>query len=121
MKALCIIPIDGYHLGKQASCGLHNRMALISRFHACHLKRYAVNVSVGFIDFSPCIQSNLAKLALHRHDIEAAEEAIDEAFSHAEELYYKALQQKDDYYQTALQQERENEHLRYSEALQRLA
>ena len=66
------------------------------------------------------VQSNLAKLALHRHDIEEAEAAIDEAFSHAEELYYKALQQKDDYYQTALQQERENEHLHYTDALQRL-
>ena len=67
------------------------------------------------------VQSNLAKLALHRHDIEEAEEAIDEAFSYAEELYYKALQQKDDYYQTALRQERENERLRYTELLQRLA
>jgi len=66
------------------------------------------------------VQSNLAKLALHRHDIEAAEAAIDEAFDHAEELYYKALQQKDDYYQTALQQERENEHLRYTDALHRI-
>lgn len=65
------------------------------------------------------VQSNLAKLALYRNDIEAAEEAIDSAFSHAEDLYYQALQQKDDYYQTALQQERDNERLRYQTALQR--
>ena len=65
------------------------------------------------------VQSNLAKLALHRSDIVAAEEAIDSAFSHAEDLYYKALQQKDEYYQTALQQELDNEQLRYHTALQR--
>ena len=65
------------------------------------------------------VQSNLAKLALHRSDIAAAEEAIDSAFSHAEDLYYKALQQKDEYYQTALQQELDNEQLRYRTALQR--
>lgn len=65
------------------------------------------------------VQSNLAKLALHRSDIAAVEEAIDSAFSHAEDLYYKALQQKDEYYQTALQQEIDNEQLRYHTALQR--
>jgi hypothetical protein len=65
------------------------------------------------------VQSNLAKLALHRSDIAAAEEAIDSAFSHAEDLYYKALQQKDEYYQTAFQQELDNEQLRYRTALQR--
>lgn len=65
------------------------------------------------------VQSNLAKLALHRSDIVAAEEAIDSAFSHAEDLYYKALQQKDEYYQTAFQQELDNEQLRYHTALQR--
>ena len=65
------------------------------------------------------VQSNLAKLALHRSDIAAAEEAIDSAFSHAEDLYYKALQQKDEYYQTAFQQELDNEQLRYHTALQR--
>ena len=67
------------------------------------------------------VQSNLAKLALRRSDIEGAEEAIDEAFGHAEDLYFKALQQKDDYYQGALLQERENERLRYSAALHRQA
>ena len=66
------------------------------------------------------VQSNLAKLALRRHDTESAEAAIDEAFSHAEELYYRALRQKDDYYETALSQERENERLRYTDALHRM-
>lgn len=65
------------------------------------------------------VQSNLAKLALRRSDIESAEEAIDEAFGHAEDLYFKALQQKDDYYRNALVQERENERLRYTAALHR--
>jgi hypothetical protein len=65
------------------------------------------------------VQSNLAKLALRRNDTEAAEATIDEAFQHAEDLYYKALQQKDDYYQAALLQERENERLRYTSALHR--
>ncbi len=65
------------------------------------------------------VQSNLAKLALRRQDIEAAEEAIDEAFSHAEDLYFKALEQKDAYYQASLAQERENERLRYASALNR--
>ena len=65
------------------------------------------------------VQSNLAKLALRRNDTEGAEEAIDEAFSHAEELYFKALNQKDDYYQTALQEQAENDRLRYRTALQR--
>ena len=65
------------------------------------------------------VQSNLAKLALRRSDTEAAEAAIDEAFEHAEDLYFKALQQKDDYYQTSLRQHRENERLRYTTALHR--
>ena len=65
------------------------------------------------------VQGNLAKLALCRHDLEAAEEAIDSAFSHAEDLYFQALQLKDDYYQTALEQQRDNERLRYQTALQR--
>lgn len=65
------------------------------------------------------VQSNLAKLALRRSDTERAEEAIDEAFSHAEDLYFNALQQKDDYYQNALVQERENERLRYKAVLHR--
>ena len=65
------------------------------------------------------IQSNLAKLALHRNDIEAAEEAIDEAFGQAEELYFSALRQKDDYYQSSLRQELENERLLFHSAMQR--
>lgn len=65
------------------------------------------------------VQSNLAKLALRRSDTEAAEASIDEAFGHAEDLYFQALQQKDDYYQNALLQERENERLRYTAALHR--
>ena len=65
------------------------------------------------------VQSNLAKLALRRSDTEAAEEAIDEAFGHAEDLFYNALQQKDDYYQNALQQAQDNERLRYRAALNR--
>ena len=65
------------------------------------------------------VQSNLAKMALRRNDTDAAEVTIDEAFQHAEDLYYKALQQKDDYYQAALLQERENERLRYTSALHR--
>jgi hypothetical protein len=64
------------------------------------------------------VQSNLAKLALRRSDTESAEEAIDEAFGHAEDLYFKALQQKDDYYQASLRQDRENERLRYRQRLQ---
>ena len=64
------------------------------------------------------IQSNLAKLALRRNDIEDAEAAIDEAFSQAEELYYRALRQKDDYYQSSLRQELENERLRFHSAMQ---
>ena len=63
------------------------------------------------------VQSNLAKLALRRSDIDAAEEAIDEAFEHAEDLYFKALGHKDDYYQASLLQERENERLRYASKL----
>lgn len=65
------------------------------------------------------VQSSLAKLALRRSDTEAAEEAIDSAFSHAEDLYYQALQQKDDYYQTTLAQQLENEHVVYQSRLQR--
>lgn len=65
------------------------------------------------------VQSNLAKLALRRNDTEAAEITIDEAFQHAEDLYYKALQQKDDYYQTAMREQQENERLRYTSALHR--
>lgn len=65
------------------------------------------------------IQSNLAKLALRRSDIEGAEEAIDSAFEYAEDLYFKALQHKDDYYQAALSEQAENERLRYRTALQR--
>ncbi len=67
------------------------------------------------------IQSNLAKLALKRSDNAAAEEAIDDAFADAEELYYKTLQQKEDYYRNALLQERENERLRFMAALHRQA
>ena len=65
------------------------------------------------------VESNLAKLALRRCDIEAAEDAIDEAFGHAEDLYFEALKQKDEYYQAALQQEHDNERLRYNSQLQR--
>ena len=65
------------------------------------------------------IQSNLAKLALRRNDIEDAEAAIDEAFSQAEELYYQALHHKDDYYQSSLRQELENERLRFHGEMQR--
>lgn len=67
------------------------------------------------------IQSNLAKLALRRSDYDAAEAAIDEAFSHAEDLYYNALQQKDAYYQDVMAQERENERLRYAAAMRSAA
>lgn len=63
------------------------------------------------------IQSNLAKIAVRRHDAEAAEMAIDSAFEQAEEFYFKALEQKDDYYQTTLQQEKENERLTYTATL----
>ena len=65
------------------------------------------------------IQSNLAKLALRKGDARAAEDAFDEAFEHAEDLYFDALQQKDQYYQTLLAEERENQRLRYAGALQR--
>ena len=71
------------------------------------------------LQLSYIIQSNLAKIALRRNDKEAAEAAIDEAFSHGEDLYYNALQQKDEYYQSLLQAERDNERLRYSSALHR--
>jgi hypothetical protein len=65
------------------------------------------------------VQSNLAKLALRRNDADSAEEAIDEAFANAEELYFKALQHKDDYYQTTMREQQENERLRYTSALHR--
>ena len=65
------------------------------------------------------VQSSLAKIALRRHDTETAEATIDEAFIHAEDLYFKALEQKDAYYQASLAQERENERLRYTSALHR--
>jgi hypothetical protein len=71
------------------------------------------------LQLSYIIQSNLAKIALRRNDLEAAEAAIDEAFSHGEDLYYNALQQKDEYYQSLLQAEHDNERLRYSSALHR--
>ena len=69
------------------------------------------------IQASYIVQSNLAKLALRRQDVETASEAIDEAFGRAEELYFDALAQKDAYYQTSIQQERENERLRYRQVL----
>ena len=53
------------------------------------------------------IQSNLAKIAVRRHETNEAEEAIDSAFEEAENFYFKALEQKDDYYQATLEQERE--------------
>ena len=65
------------------------------------------------------VESNLAKLALLRNDAEAAEAAIDEAFSHAEDLYFDALHQKDAYYQTTLREQQENERLRYASQLHR--
>lgn len=65
------------------------------------------------------IQSNLAKIAVRRHDAEAAEAAIDSAFEEAENFYFKALEQKDDYYQATLQQEQENERLSYEATLHR--
>lgn len=65
------------------------------------------------------VQSNLAKLALRRSDTEAAEAAIDEAFGHAEDLYFDALHQKDAYYQATLRQQQENERLRYDTRLHR--
>ncbi len=65
------------------------------------------------------IQSSLAKLALHRQDVAAAEEAIDSAFAGAEELYYRSLQQKSEYYQNSLAQELERERLAYHSRLQR--
>ena len=67
------------------------------------------------------IQSNLAKLALRRNDTEAAEAAIDEAFSQSEELYYQALNQKDDYYRASLHQQLENERLLFHSTMQRRA
>ena len=67
------------------------------------------------------IQSNLAKLALHRGNTDEAGKAIDEAFSQAEELYYQALKEKDDYYQTTLHQQLENERLIFHATLQRRA
>ena len=63
------------------------------------------------------VQSNLAKIAVRRYDVDEAEEAIDSAFEKAEDFYFKALEQKDAYYQATLQQEKENEHLTYTSAL----
>jgi beta-glucosidase-like glycosyl hydrolase len=65
------------------------------------------------------IQSNLAKIAVRRHETNEAEEAIDSAFEEAENFYFKALEQKDDYYQATLEQERENERLTYTSNLHR--
>ncbi len=65
------------------------------------------------------VESNLAKLALRRNDTEAAETAIDEAFSHAEDLYFDALHQKDAYYRATLSEQQENERLRYASQLHR--
>lgn len=73
----------------------------------------------GDIQMEYIVQSSLAKLALHRSDLHAAEASIDSAFEHAEVLYFDALAQKDEYYRSALAEERENEHLRYASALQR--
>ena len=66
------------------------------------------------------VQSNLAKLALRRSDTEAATEAIDEAFAHAEDLYFKALSEKEGYYRSALRQELENEQMRHRQSRHRL-
>ena len=65
------------------------------------------------------IQSNLAKIAVRRHEANEAEEAIDSAFEEAENFYFKALEQKDDYYQATLEQERENERLTYTSNMHR--
>ena len=67
------------------------------------------------------VQSNLAKLALRRSDTEAAETAIDEAFGHAEDLYFQALGQKEAYYRTTLAHEQENERMRYQSRLHLIA
>ena len=65
------------------------------------------------------IQSNLAKIALRHSRIEEAEDAIDEAFDRAEELYFDAMQQKDEYYRESLRQQRDNERMHYASALHR--
>ena len=75
--------------------------------------------SDGDLKTAYVVQSSLAKLALRRGDPEAAEQAIDSAFAHAEELYHQALHQQHDYYQTALRQQRANEQLRYRTTLHR--
>lgn len=73
----------------------------------------------GDIQMEYIVQSSLAKLALHRSDLDAAEASIDTAFEHAEALYFDALAEKDEYYRSVLAEERENERLRYASALQR--
>ena len=76
---------------------------------------YGNDVQAAYI-----VESNLAKLALRRHDTDAAETAIDEAFERAENLYFHALGEKDAYYQATLKKEHETEHLRYTARLHRL-
>ena len=73
---------------------------------------YGNDVQAAYI-----VESNLAKLALRRHDPEAAETAIDEAFDRAESLYFRALGEKDAYYQASLLQEQENQHMHYRQRL----
>lgn len=75
--------------------------------------------TAGDIQAAYVVESNLAKLALRRHDVAAAETALDDAFEHAESLYFEALSQKDAYYRTALTRESENERLKYSSRLHR--
>ena len=65
------------------------------------------------------IESNLARLAVLRRDVEQALESLDETFDHAEDLYFRAMHEKDQYYQSLLQRERDNERLRYASALHR--
>lgn len=66
------------------------------------------------------VQSHLAKLALQRSDMPGAEAAIDEAFSHAEQLYFKALEEKEAYYRTDLARQHENEQMHYRQRLLRV-
>ena len=73
----------------------------------------------GDIQAAYVVESSLAKLALHRRDMAAAEAALDDAFEHVESLYFEALGQKDAYYRTALARERENERLTYRNRLHR--